>query len=192
MGQLEKAARMQRRIGYVQYAILSAIAITGILAVGMLAPNVLQLLGKMPGNKYRFKNQSQNVLTRLARQGYIIFEERGDTRYARITDAGKRILILNGATLAQRAKKGKRWDKRWRVVIFDIPERRRQTRDTLRAMMKSFGFVRLQDSAWIYPYDCEDVVALLKAELKTGAAVLYIIVEKLENDQRFREHFDLH
>ncbi len=191
MGTLEEAVRKRRRLGYVQQATLAAIGIAGILLVGMAAPNTLQLLGKIPGNKYRFKNQSAHILTRLACEGYITFQEKEGKRYARITEAGRRALAVRGNILGQQIQRKKRWDKRWRVVIFDIPEYRRQTRNRLRAMMRSFGFYRLQDSVWIYPYDCEDVIALVKTELKTGASVLYVIVEKLENDQHLRQEFFL-
>jgi len=57
--------------------------------------------------------------------------------------------------------------------------------------MSGLGFVRLQDSVWVFPYDCEDFVALLKADLKIGVAVLYLIVEQIENDKHLRAHFDL-
>jgi len=85
--------------------------------------------------------------------------------------------------------KKRKWDKRWRIVIFDIPERRKSVRTRLRRFMNEYGFVRLQDSVWIYPYDCEDLIALAKANFRIGADVLYIIVEKLERDKYLREHF---
>ena len=77
------------------------------------------------------------------------------------------------------------------MVVFDIPERRRRVRIRLRAFMSEIGFVRLQDSVWVYPYDCEDYVALLKAELKIGKDVLYAIADTIEHDKRIRLHFKL-
>ena len=49
----------------------------------------------------------------------------------------------------------------------------------------------LQDSVWLYPYDCEDLVTLLKADLKIGNAILYIIAEKIENDSHLKAHYHL-
>lgn len=57
--------------------------------------------------------------------------------------------------------------------------------------MSEIGFVRLQDSVWVYPYDCEDFVALLKAELKIGKDVLYAIVDTIEQDKNLRRYFNL-
>ncbi len=57
--------------------------------------------------------------------------------------------------------------------------------------MREIGFVRLQDSVWVYPYDCEDFIALLKAELKIGKDVLYAIADTIEHDKGIRRHFNL-
>lgn len=189
MGGLEESARRQRRLGRVQRAALSAVGLAGLLAVGVVAGNLVQLLDHVP-NKYRLKNQAKGVLSRLAAEGYIVLETKGGKAYARITESGRRALLLRGEWLAQRATK-KRWDRRWRVIIFDIPERRRKVRDDLRTMMRRFGFYRLQDSVWVYPHDCEDVISLAKAELKTGFSVLYLIVEKMEGDRYLKQHYGI-
>jgi hypothetical protein len=49
----------------------------------------------------------------------------------------------------------------------------------------------MQDSVWIFPYDCEELVALLKADFKVGKDLLYMVVEKIENDHALRLHFNL-
>lgn len=192
MGKIENEAKRIRRLGMVQQALLATVAITGIIAVALVAPKALEILGRTPKFRKQFMYRSDNILSRLVADGYLSFEERKDGRYARITEAGKTALMRRGSLLFTATKRPKRWDKRWRVIIFDIPEYRRATRDALRKMMRSFGFYRLQDSVWVYPYDCEDVVALAKAELKIGASVLYMVVEKIENDQRLKEEFLLH
>jgi len=51
-----------------------------------------------------------------------------------------------------------RWDKRWRVVFFDIPEKLRAGRDALRNKLREFGFREIQKSVWIYPYPCKDQI----------------------------------
>jgi hypothetical protein len=53
------------------------------------------------------------------------------------------------------------------------------------------GFVRMQDSVWLYPYDCEDLIVLLKADFKIGKDVLYMIVDSIEADTTWRKHFKL-
>ncbi len=88
-------------------------------------------------------------------------------------------------------QKPKRWDKKWRVLIFDIRERQRGIRDKLRRALINIGFARLQNSVWIYPYDCEDLVTLLKADFRIGKDILYLVVDELEFDRPILKHFGL-
>src|SRR3989344_2387703 len=187
---MEKEALVRRRKGYVRDAVLAAVGLSGLLLVAMAAPNAIQLLGKTPIGK-RFKDQTRTTLSRLANEGLIRFEERRGKRYARITEKGRRVLAFEQQKKALQAQTKKRWDRRYRIVIFDIAEARRSIRIQLRETMRSAGFVRLQDSVWVYPYDCEDFTALLKADLHIGREVIYIIAESIENDGWLREHFNL-
>jgi CRISPR/Cas system-associated endoribonuclease Cas2 len=191
MGAIERSAKRERRWGAFQTAMLYA-AVGGVMVAIGAVPDFRRILkyytGRQKGARFNYKAKS--VLGRLATKGLIMFEERGDKRYARITEVGKRVLELE--TLREKSlQKPKRWDKRWRVVIFDIPERRKSVRARLRRFMGEYGFVRLQDSVWIYPYDCEDLIALAKAKFRIGLDVLYMLVEQLEHDKHLREHFAL-
>ena len=179
MGTLEKQAKHDRRKGYVQRALLRAIAVSGVLLVGMMAPNVLQLIDKIPGDKYRFNNQLKSVASRLASKGLVRFKVRHGKKYLELTERGRRVLEMEQEQKALSGRMKKRWDGRWRMVVFDIPEKYRKTRDKLRITLRSLGFVQLQGSVWVFPHDCEEVVALLKAELHVGGSVLYAIVEKI-------------
>ena len=85
----------------------------------------------------------------------------------------------------------KRWDRKWRILIFDIPEYRKGLRDKIRRTLGVIGFVRLQDSVWVYPHDCEDLIAFLKADFRVGKDMLYMIVEELEGDGHLKRHFGL-
>lgn len=192
---MERDATRERRRkkiwGVFQLALLTAVAIGGVALIAATAPNVAQLLKYFPGYKKgaKFNYQAKSALGRLAAKGLVTFVEEDGKRYARITEKGKCALQMETKKV-ERMKK-KKWDRRWRIVIFDIPERRKNIRDRLRHFMSEYGFVRLQDSVWIYPYDCEDLIALAKANFRIGADVLYMIVEHLERDKYLREHFSL-
>ena len=55
-------------------------------------------------------------------------------------------------------KKPKKWDKQWRIVIFDIPEKFKTAREALRGKLKNIGFVELQKSVFAHPFECEDEI----------------------------------
>lgn len=192
MGIIESEARKKRLYTNVQQALLAAVALTGVALVATVAPNAPAALAKLPSVKRaQLRYQYRTALGRLAAQGHIVFEKRDGKQYARITKSGRKMLALEQEKAKLKNTKKRRWGGRWRVIIFDIPERRRRTRDRLRTKMQETGFVRLQDSVWVFPYDCEEFISLLKAELKIGSAILYMVVEHIENDKHLRAHFGL-
>src|SRR3990172_3175946 len=52
-------------------------------------------------------------------------------------------------------KKPKSWDKKWHLVIFDIPKSQNRARNVLRATLKNLGLYQLQKSCYVYPYECK-------------------------------------
>ncbi|HEY4501352.1 MAG TPA: hypothetical protein VJI70_03810 [Candidatus Paceibacterota bacterium] len=192
MGAVETEARGKRQRKYLREILLASIAISGLVLVAAITPNALAQLRYLPAIKRaQLRYKAKTALGRLAMQKLIVFEKRGGKSYAHITPEGRKILAFEEQKASLKNKKKRPWDKRWRVIIFDIPEKRRRTRDRLRITMRELGFVHLQDSVWVYPYDCEDLMALLKANLKIGAAVLYMVVEHIENDKHLRAQFGL-
>ena len=187
MGKLEENYRHRRKRADLQKIVLGTVAAAGIVTAGLLAPNVLGALGKLGLLPTRRQTDSiRTARNRLVQQGFLVWEE----NKLRITEKGKKRLHtfeLRGYKLP----KPKRWDERWRVLIFDIPEKRKGLREKIRRTLAAVGFVRLQDSVWIYPYDCEDLVTLLKADFKIGKDMLYMIVDTLEYDTPFRARFGL-
>jgi len=84
-----------------------------------------------------------------------------------------------------------KWDKRWRIVIFDIPEIRKTARDQLRFFLKELGFKMLQNSNWICPYgDFDEIQNFIKEE-KIEKYVILIVSDKISNELLFKKKFDL-
>lgn len=167
-------------------AVLASVKVAGLLAVVALAPNALGALKKMGVVKTsRQKESIGRSFSTLLKGGYL----RLDGGRARLTVKGE--AELRRLSLYQVTSVPKRWDKKWRVLIFDIPEYRKTIREKLRRTVEGIGFVHLQDSVWIYPYDCEDLITLLKADFKIGKDILYMIVESLESDETIRKRFGL-
>lgn len=168
-------------------AIVATIAVAGVLAIGVVAPNVLGALGRTSLiNPIQKKQNVKKSFSKLLKHGYIVLEN----GKARLTPKGERFAALLGeGRLAP--KKPRTWDGKWRVLIFDIPEPRKRTRAQIRTTLNQLGFKRLQDSVWVYPYDCEDLITLMKVDFKLGKDLLYMIVDKLEHDKPLRQHFKL-
>ena len=189
MGTLEgRNAKVIRRTK-VNNAIIGAVAIAGLIAVAVVAPNVMGVLGRSTYARQRLF-QTRSRISALIQAGYLVVERHDGISYVRLTEKGERFAaLMHEGKLAP--KKPKRWDGKWRLLIFDIPERRRGVRTNIRKTLVMLGFVRLQDSVWVYPYDCEDYITILKADFKIGKDVLYIIADQVEYDAPLRAHFTL-
>lgn len=188
MGEIEKRNKIRVRNTRIHKAVLESVKLAGILSVGLLAPNAIRLIkdfGLMP--KERQKEYILSSGTKLVQKGLLKFK---DGHYE-LTKEGERILELwniNDYGL----KKPKRWDGKWRMIIFDIPERKKKVRMKIPEIFTRAGLYRLQNSVWVYPYNCEDIMGLLKTELGIGKEMLYIIADEIENDKYLRAHYDLY
>jgi phenylacetic acid degradation operon negative regulatory protein len=47
-----------------------------------------------------------------------------------------------------------RWDGKWRLILFDIPEAKRVLRDQTRRLIKELHCIQLQQSVWVHPFPC--------------------------------------
>ncbi len=187
MGEIERISKIKGRNVTIQKIVLQTVATAGLLSVAVLAPNMLKVLaqfGFIP--KPRFKETVNRSRKRLIDTGLLLYMD----GYLKLTHKGEaRLRQLEVSDFQMTIPK--RWDGKWRVLIFDISERRRVLRDKVRCTLVAIGFVRLQDSVWVYPYDCEDLITLLKADFKIGKDLLYMMVDSIENDKWLREVFGL-
>ena len=193
MGILEKQAKEIRRRVNMRKIVLQTIATAGVLSVALVAPNALQVLKMFDGNKMRKldpKYHVNNVFAKLLSQKLIVIKQTPKGKFVCLTKDGAHVLA-GIISRSPDSRKNRVWDKRWRMLMYDIHEEKKGTRIKLRRTIQSFGFERLQNSVWVYPYDCEDLIILLKADFKIGQEVLYCIVEKIENDKKLKEHFGL-
>ncbi len=186
MGTVEERGRTVAKKNRTRFLILESVKIAGVLGVALVAPNVISGLAKLGViASSRAGETTQRSYKRMVASGHLSF----DGRHLRITRKGEtEIARLLGKASVQKAR---RWDGKWRVLMFDVPEYRKSMRDRIRRTVQGIGFIRLQDSVWIYPYDCEDLVTLLKADFKIGKDVLYMVVDSLEGDSWLRAAFKL-
>ena len=191
MGKLEKESKSRSRKQNIQKIILNTLYGVGLISVAVFAPNIIGSLVKFKG--VIDKNQKYKVnrsLTNLIDNGLVFLEKTQRGTFIRLTPKGqKKVDMFHAGDIV--IKKPARWDGKWRIVIYDLKERKRGLRDKLRSTLSTFGFIKLQHSVWIYPYDCEDLIMLIKADFKIGKDILYLIVEKVENDKWLRRLFEL-
>lgn len=193
MGKMEDKSKKRAKRVRLENMILGTLAVAGVVVVAAAAPNVLQLLKRADPDwilKRDPRRRLRETLSRMKRKGLVKFEVHNGRNLPHLTVEGKREARRLSVGMLQ-LKRPIRWDRKWRIVIFDIPEKRKGLREHVRRMVSSMGFYRLQDSVWVFPYDCEEVVALLKLDLKIGKDLIYIIADAIEFDKPLRQHFEL-
>jgi len=187
MGTLEESNRKRVRRGEIQKLVLESVKLAGVLSIGLVAPQVIGAMGKLGllPNK-RQEEIVRSSASKLVKKGLLIYQ---NGRYELTKEGEKK--LRHWELQDYQFKHPQKWDKKWRVIIFDIPEKKRKARDQIRSMLVSAGLYRLQDSVWVYPYDCEDIIGLLKTDIGVGKDLLYMIADEIENDRHLRENFGL-
>jgi len=191
MGKIEvRGSRSAKRIR-IQNILLASLYTAGTISLLALAPNAVRLMRYADPYLDRKMNPARRMgqaLSRMQSRGLVRRLPSGAFELtARGTNEAARMYSMMDVL----APKPRKWDGRWRIVMFDIWERRRQVRVRLRELLQRTGFIKLQNSVWIYPYDCEELIAFIRIDLKLGPSVLYFVADGVENDARIKKHFGL-
>lgn len=125
------------------------------------------------GNHQYTTNSIYKTLDRLEKDG-LLKKRRKETKiFLHLTEKGKKIV-------RKHRKSGKyshrNWDGRWRVVIFDVPEKRAQARTYLRNYLKALGFGMVQRSTWITPYDFGRLIDHFSTKMKISDCIYHMTV----------------
>lgn len=175
--------------------VLMTLALGGIVFVGALAPAIFSAMEKnrRPYKKFP-KKKIQNAINMLKHRQLIeILQGNNDKLKVQLSNKGQqRIKEFCFETL--KIEKPKKWDKKWRVLIFDIPSHPKiynKAREALRDKIKELGFYQLQKSAWVYPYECEDEILLLAEIYYVQKFIEILTVEKLLHEQKLINNFNL-
>ena len=195
VGKIIARARGNKRVP-LQTIILGTLYVTGMLTTALVAPNAVKLFEYLSPisrrNSIRFNQRIKQALLRLERRGLIKVTGEGKKREIHLTAQGEKLIdgLYAGAYVIPLPT---RWDGKWRLVMFDVPEKRKKVRDTLRMLLRSAGFIHFQDSAWIQPYPCDELVTLLRSHLGSGKGEIRYLAASFidESDYVFRKHFNL-
>lgn len=85
----------------------------------------------------------------------------------------------------------RKWDKKWRIVLFDIPERNRMIRDIFRFRLKKLGFYEFQKSVFVYPFQCRDEIEYCIELYNARKFVRFIEANFIDNELDIKNKFDV-
>jgi DNA-binding transcriptional regulator PaaX len=145
--------------------------------------------------KRDWKSINENYLRRTVREFYqerLVkgIENSDGTVKIVITEKGKKKILafrINQISI----KKPAHWDGKWRLVMFDVPEKLKYRRDILREKLKELNFFELQKSVFVHPYPCLDEITFVVEFYEIRSFVRCGDVTKLTNEAELRLHFKL-
>lgn len=171
--------------------ILKLLVGSSALAVVLIAPNAIMALDKPLDklfnklDKRAQERELRRVTSYMKKQGLI----KGDYDHGLIiTKVGKK-----------RAKKAdfdnlsiptpECWDKQWRLVMFDIPEEYRRARSALTRKLRLLGFKLLQQSIWVHPFPCREVIETVTSKYDVEQYVTYIETSHIDHSEKLEKRF---
>jgi len=183
---------MRKRHGHIQKKIL--LLLLGGISIG-LSGSPKQAFSIVGAVLHDWKEVDQAALRRAIRPLYksrliAVQKNNNGTQKLILTERGERWALsydMENMVIPTPSK----WDKKWRIVMFDIPEKRNRDRSILRIQLHSMGFCELQKSVFVHPYPCIDEVEYVTKFYGLGKYVRFVIAEALDNDGMLREQFNI-
>jgi phenylacetic acid degradation operon negative regulatory protein len=84
------------------------------------------------------------------------------------------------------------WDKKWRVIVFDIPQSMHKERNYLRRKLQHLGCYMLQKSIFVFPYSCSEELGYLCSNIGIGDYVDVLIADSIgSNEREIKKYFNL-
>src|SRR3989338_6759156 len=154
----EEAIRRMKSAGLTAIrAILVITAIAGVVAVAAVAPNIFTVFGGRSFRRNYFKkNDVRQALYYLKKQNYLTIEEKNrEFKKISITERGRE-RIFSDTFDKLKINKQPKWDGIWRMVVFDIQDVHKWSREGFRQKLKSMGLYQLQKSVFDFNFISEE------------------------------------
>ncbi|MEX2029031.1 MAG: hypothetical protein WD963_00945, partial [Candidatus Paceibacterota bacterium] len=164
------------------------------LALGLTRSGRQQLwiLGKIPKEWKKINHRALQRAINSLYSSHLVQEKnnKDGTTTLILTENGKqRALRFNIDNL--KIKKPVKWDGKWRIVMFDIPEKLKRLRDSLRLHFQGVGLIELQKSVLVYPYPCSDEIEFILELYNARKYVRFVLAERIDNELHLKKKFQL-
>ncbi len=138
-------------------------------------------------NRYRIRK----TFARLRRERLIEMSESptGELKVVLLEGGQNRVLQYKLDEL--RIEPAKKWDKKWRMVIFDIPESMKKARNALREKLQNLGFHQIQKSVWVYPYECKNEIDFVAEIFDVSPYVRMAEALRFDGEEEIKRKFGL-
>ena len=105
-----------------------------------------------------------------------------------ITTQGKK-KVLDYSLDDMQLNTKQKWDGKWRMVMFDIPETRKNARNAVSYKIKEIGMYPIQKSVFIFPYPCKDEIDFVGEMYGIRKNIIYIEATHIDSAEKAKRHF---
>lgn len=172
--------------------LLAVLAGGGLVFAGAVAPNLIRAVEqtrRFGSGKRSLKEKSmRSTFSRLKKDGLVVLKETSEgvvTIF--LSEKGRRYVY--DFTHVPKIKKPLIWDRKWRVVVFDIVTKKRREHEIFRRQIKKMGFLQLQKSVWVFPYRCEDEILFLAKQLGIVEYIEIFTAQKMIHKKELEKTF---
>lgn len=162
------------------------------ITAGFVAPNLLQVLDKPMRNLYASLDkrardrEAMRIIRNMKAQGYLT----GDYEHSlRLTPKAKKRyerIVLDSLTITQ----PEIWDKKWRIIMYDIPQKQATSRQAFGRKLREIGCHQLQKSVWITPFPCLETIEAISAHYDIADNVSYFDTSSINNQSIVVDRFN--
>jgi|SRR3989344_360769 len=179
------------KIGALQEAILRELATVGdatvaFLASGMSTRAMFRNYRKL--QKSRVSQRIRHSISALKNRRLVNIKEKNGETYITLTEDGK-ARLLKYKFENMRLIPNSKWDGRWHVAMFDIPEKHGKARRALSYKIREMGAFHIQKSVFIYPFPWRDEIDFVSEFFQVSQYVRYIEAVNVEGANELRLHF---
>lgn len=183
-------SKARTKKGLVTKVALGLLAVSGGLVALAVAPGLGVALKLIDPNPRKAMDKLERALRNLIEDDAVEVRGEGEKRKYRIAPPGEQKLARLEFAEYQTAKPQK-WDGKWWVVCFDIPETEKYSRTLFQTKLSSLGFYRLQNSIFIYPYTCPGLIPLAHKAFGLHKCLRVLVAEHVDNELHLLHFFRL-
>jgi len=171
----------------------------GTLALSLVAPksviafkSVLSFINKnYKGKREMRPSELKKIFMKMKREQLVDYKEfsNGDVEIKILKKGIKKVLINNFDKI--QFKIPKKWNKKFYVIIFDIPNSYKKQRDLFVNKLKELNFYQLQKSVYVFLYPPQEIIDFLASILDIAPYIRILEASRIENEKEILSYFNV-
>ena len=172
--------------------ILVGIGVLGLVIIGgAIAPNIFGALNRSGFTKRKYDKKFNRTVHYLKQRNLIKIKENQKGTFAiELSKSGKKKIIEYDLDKLK-INPMKKWDGKWRFIMFDIPNKHKIRSNVLREKLKELEFYQYQKSVWIHPYPIEEEMEFISQIFEVRPFIKLGEISALDNEYKLKKKFKL-